>query len=132
MKAKLLISALLLAGCGSTTGPDLGEEFELRVGERVSLSVSDVSIRFIQVTEDSRCPTQGQCVWAGDAEVLLEIAPLVGDAYEVTLHTFLEPKAVLLGRIELSLVRLDPYPESPGSILPHEYHSTLTTRSTPD
>lgn len=129
--ALLLATAPLLAACGSATGPEVGEEFELRVGERATLAELRLYVRFIQVTDDSRCPTRAECVWAGDGAVLLEIAPQDGDAYELTLHTLLDPKVASLGGVELSLVRLDPYPESPGSILPHEYVVTLTTRATP-
>lgn len=90
-----------------------------------------LGLRFIAVADDSRCPTQVQCVWAGDALVLIESARAAGDARLDTLHTNLDPRAVVLGRVELRLVRLDPYPETPGPIPPGQYVVTLATRSVP-
>lgn len=117
-----------LVACGDEpAGPKPGEAFSLSVGQRVTLDTVHASVRFLQVSDDSRCPSQVQCVWAGDGAVMLEVAPADGDAAEDTLHTNPEsgPRAVVLAGYELTLLRLDPYPETPGQIPPGDYRVTL-------
>ena len=123
----LIIAGALVACDDEPTGPKPGESFTLEVGEKATLDAVQTSVRFLAVAEDSRCPSQAQCVWAGDGAVVLEIAPATGDAAEHALHTNPEsgPGAVALAGYELTLLRLDPYPEIPGDIAPGAYRATL-------
>ena len=120
--------------CSTVTEPRLGEEFELRVGEHAGLSDMGLWVAFLGVDGDSRCPLKAMCVWAGDAAVLVETAPfldaLSADSRPDTLHTHLDPKALDFGSVELVLVRLDPYPEAPSSILSDSYIATFLIRET--
>ena len=38
-----------------------------------TIHLNNVSIKFVEVLEDSRCPTYITCVWAGRARVLVEL-----------------------------------------------------------
>ena len=131
MRFSVLGLAALLAACNSTAAPGLGDEFTLRVGESASITELGVWMRFNRVVDDSRCPANVVCFWEGDGAVLMEVAPLNGDSKESVLHTNVEPTSLSLGRAELRLVRLDPYPAAPGSIAPDAYIVTLTTRLVP-
>jgi hypothetical protein len=68
-------------------------------------------------------------VWAGDATVLLEIAPLNGDSRTDTLHVNSDPRAIPLGRATLQLVRLEPRPVTTAPIASGDYAVTLIARS---
>lgn len=75
-----ILLMLMLACATSTSEVPLGELFSLTPGK---IAVVDgVQITFVRVGQDSRCPPDVQCIWAGDAEVKLSVA---GD--DVTLHT---------------------------------------------
>ena len=50
-----------------------GAEFSLPLGKTASLSGNGVTVTFTQVEEDSRCPIDVVCVWAGDAKIELAI-----------------------------------------------------------
>lgn len=117
--------------CSTMTEPRLGDEFQLRVGEHAVLSDIGLWVAFLGVGWDSRCPLKVMCVWAGDAAVLVEIAPSPdfrsADSRTDTLHTHLDPKWLDFGSFELLLVRLDPYPETPSSISPEDYVATFLT-----
>ncbi len=123
----LCIVATLVACDSEATGPKPGESFTLAVGERATLDAVHTSVRFLTVSEDSRCPSQVQCVWAGDGAVVLEVAPADGDTAEDTLHTNPEsgPGALVLAGYELTLLQLDPFPVTPGEIEPDDYRVTL-------
>lgn len=123
----LFAAAIPVACDDEPTGPEPGESFTLAVGESEILDTVHARVRFLSVSEDSRCPLRAQCVWAGDGAVVLEIAPAGADAAEDTLHTNPEsgPISAVLGRYELTLLGLDPYPDTPGEIEPDEYRATL-------
>ena len=129
----ILVSLGLLFGCADDpTGPEAGEPFMLVPGERVTLEPMGTDVRFLRVAGDSRCPLRAQCVWAGDAAVVFEIAPRDGDAVEHTLHTNEGPKAVVLGSYELTLLKLNPYPDVPGDITPEDYRAMLVLYEQPE
>jgi hypothetical protein len=56
---------------------------------------------------------------------------LNGDSKEDVVHTTLEPQHIPLGRAELRLVRLEPYPVTSKPIALGDYVVTLVTRLTP-
>ena len=128
--ALLMLVAAAAGGCDpANIEPRLArvdEPFQLAVGERAV--VGGVSIRFVTVPSDSRCPTTVVCIWEGDGAVLVEIGPVAGGGAADTLHTRDNPKAIDLGEITLELVRLDPYPETPGGIPAEEYVATFVVR----
>jgi hypothetical protein len=131
MRFSILGFAALLAACNSAAAPRLGEEFTLRVGQSAAITELNLWMRFNRVVDDSRCPANVSCVWEGDGAVVIEVAPLNGDSKEDTLHTTLDPRSIPLGRAELQLVKLEPYPATPDPIAPGDYIVTLATRALP-
>jgi hypothetical protein len=103
---------LLLCGCAINGGPRPGDSFRLRVGEMVR--AGEVTIRFVEVACDSRCPVAVTCVWEGDAEVRIAV-----DGETVSLHTAgNEPHARTLGNITVELLELHPRPHAPPETTP--------------
>ena len=71
MLGMALVLAATLACGSSPSHPSplpIGEPFELRVGRTAELA-DDVSVRFMEVSSDSRCPMDAVCVVAGEAIV---------------------------------------------------------------
>ncbi len=110
----VLLTAPLLTGCSvGLSGPDtvaLGEEFTLAVHERAVVDDALV-VEFMEVPSDSRCPVEANCVWAGNAVVVVETV-LDGVEQVVTLNTLESattgPAAVAVGRYQLRLLELAP------------------------
>lgn len=72
------LAALIVVGAGCATVDTAivakpGVEFNLALGQTAALSGSGYRITFNRVTEDSRCPIDVVCVWAGDAKIQLTI-----------------------------------------------------------
>lgn len=59
-----------------------GSVVNLRLGSTVRIRGTDLHVTFEQVTEDSRCPVNVTCVWAGQAAVELRIR--LGDGAELS------------------------------------------------
>ena len=135
--SRLLLSACsLLLGCSTAlnlnftenqTMPRVGKEFQIRVGQQLKFDGGDFAVKFTRVVQDSRCPSDVNCVWAGNAQVSLEwIADKCPTA--VTLNTNPTPEAgdeSKVGGFRIKLIKLDPYPHTEKKISPSDYTATL-------
>ncbi len=74
---------------------DPGNERVLRVGETLRYD-SGLKITFLAVRNDSRCPINARCTWAGDAEVVLRVKAGNQAARTVSIHTNLKPRKVVI------------------------------------
>ena len=130
-----LALALALSACGGSdpapiepsasqdeAGIDavVGEAFTLRIGETAAIAGTNLTIRFVAVPADSRCPTDVQCVWSGNARVEIRAGGVV-----VALNTHEQPRATRIGEYQLALASLAPAPKSTESIAPGRYAATL-------
>lgn len=112
----VLLSASLLAACAAspTQGASaLPRDVTLHPGERTSLS-QDTVLRYLGTENDSRCPPDVQCVWAGDALVRLRLERPAG-VQDVELHTA-DAAPGAAGQWRIQLLRLDRGP-SPAATL---------------
>lgn len=115
----LLLSTLLplsLAACASSaTGgsgkaaddPSVadGTPFTLRPGQGAVLA-DNSRLLYARLVQDSRCPPDVQCVWAGDAIVALQWTPAGAAAQDFELHTGLDPRARAIGSRTVTLKSL--------------------------
>ncbi|MEO5628967.1 MAG: hypothetical protein ABIQ62_04250 [Thermomonas sp.] len=67
-----------------------GATVALLPGETARLT-NGGSLRYLQLVNDSRCPPDVQCVWAGDAVIALQWMPATGATRGLELH--LNPRA---------------------------------------
>lgn len=143
--ASAVLFATALAACnpaGRTAAPAsepsagtrvaLDQPFELGVGDRATVAGEEVNVRFEAVAGDSRCPSDVQCVWAGNA-VVRAVLSQGRKAFGAELNTTLEPKSVDYLAYNVALVSLVPYPGGEGgSISPSQYRATfVVTRRAP-
>lgn len=130
----LLVAALAACSSGSTTAVDTnrqsGEvvtergsfEVKMKIGETVS--IGELRLTFQKVASDSRCPIDVVCVWAGDAEIALEIQQGT-QAAVAALHTTLEPKKTVWNGYTISLVSVAPARRASEDIDPADYVANL-------
>lgn len=105
-----LVSAI--AGCpGGPSQVARGQEFELRLEGTARITGTQLSVRFEAVEQDSRCPVDVTCVWAGNALVRLRLQGAGCDTL-LRLNTGLEPRAGAGCAIPLELRGLEPAPRS--------------------
>ena len=78
----LLVMALLLAACDTSMEPSrtptvhaaLNVPFTLAAGQSAILDDDDLSVSFVRVLNDSRCPIDATCIQAGDATMSVRAA----------------------------------------------------------
>jgi eight-cysteine-cluster-containing protein len=85
--------------------------------------VNGISITPLRVTEDSRCPKDVQCIWAGRVAVETRV--------NNTTYVFNEGSAVKVGDYTVTLKQVWPYPTATGNIAPESYKSTFTITKNP-
>lgn len=134
-----VVATALLFGCWSATSEAartgdatqvarLSKQFTIKVGQQITFDGAGLRIKFLGVEQDSRCPADVNCVWAGNAEVALELS--VGDKCNkrVKLNTHSNSQTAEEGKYEgyrVKLVGLSPQPRSDQKIAPGEYTATL-------
>lgn len=129
MHVRVLGIALVLATAACVRGVPLepsvsarvDSPFTLRVGQEATFEDIDLSVRFVGISEDSRCPLDVTCVWAGDARVDLLLRQSGTSEEILNLHTNLEPRRWVVGRYQIMLEELSPLPRSSAIIPPEHY-----------
>ena len=80
----LIISASLMVACDEDDPSpqgifDFGTEFQLQFDATVFSADSVLSVSFKEIIEDSRCPGDATCVWAGIGVISLEVKEMAGN-----------------------------------------------------
>jgi hypothetical protein len=123
----LFLLSMTLVACRSAGAPaaheaSLDQEIHLAPGARAVLSKHGLDIEFVRVIEDSRCPSDTSCVWAGEVKVRLSIRNS-GD--QATQHDVVAGQAAFIGKYRVAVVQVQPEPVSTRTIAPEEYRVTL-------
>lgn len=114
MKSKILITlslvVIILAACTPAGSLPLGDNV-LAVGE--SVSGEGVTVTFVQVLHDSRCPADAICVRSGSVQILLRTTE-GGNSQDHTL-TLGDMEAgdidsITVGGHRFTLTEVNPYP----------------------
>ena len=129
---KFLITVLILSIFVSACSAQIPGKVTLHPGESASDANGSIKITFIEVLEDSRCPADVMCIWAGQVNVLIEVAYGTEiQQYTLTGHTLLEGdvNSITVGEHTITLVQVDPYPLASQPTEPADYQVTLTIES---
>ena len=133
--AVLLGTALM--SCGATAWADapefsLDQPFTLAGGQDALIPSENLRLRFADVLEDSRCPTQVDCFWTGQARIAISVQPDGAAPTNVEFNTNPAPgqtvKVAPVGQYRVELQSLDPYPQTPDPIAFDDYRATLLVR----
>ena len=127
------IIAVILIFAFSTTDMSAAvcETFQVnvKVGNSAKVDKLGMTIKFVEVVEDSRCPEGAQCIWAGQARVKIQV-----DRYHKTLAVFVlnlnEGKnSAEYGDQTITFKSLEPYPNAHKPSDPKTYTATFTVVS---
>jgi hypothetical protein len=105
--------------------PDQPATVILFRGQHALIGSEPLEIVFRDVVEDSRCPTDVTCVWAGNGKVRLRLTLGTGSESTADLNTGLLPSRTEVGPYRITLVELSPDPVSTASIPPERYRINL-------
>ena len=117
--APIALAAALTAGCATlgSTGGD--RTAELRIGQTTEFGGHKVTV--LKLVEDSRCPVEVNCVWAGRVKITLGIDRR--DGTNVRELGSDAPIQALGGTLEL--LRTQPDRRADRNIAPGDYRFTI-------
>lgn len=114
-------------GCGATA-PQLDQEYALPFGAILRFASEGLRVGFMDLQEDSRCPSDVTCSHVGQAMILMDTAHdssrLLG-GFTLTVGNDLEAASEKFQGYTVTLINLDPYPISTQEIRPQDYIATV-------
>jgi len=132
MKHLAALICLAAAACTSAAdrhvqAVDPGASFTLGVGEAATVKDSGMTLRFVSVNEDSRCPRDTTCIWAGEVKAQFEIRRAANAAARIELN---EGGSEVFGEYRVTLVSVEPPRMNATPIAAQAYRVTLTIEAT--
>ncbi len=129
----VLSALLLLTGCAgrdTRLEASLGQEFSLSVGQSAVIRGENLEIKFEGVTEDSRCPRNVVCVWAGRVICAIQIIKKDSSYPMMLTQPGLTDQYAEESYDRYQLIfHVEPYPGAGKQIAMGEYRLLLTINS---
>jgi len=129
------ILILLISGCVKQTPKDeitadLNKQFQLKINQTAFIESEDIEVKFLDVKEDSRCPSDVVCVWAGRVAVLLNTS-IRDQASSITLVKGPGSEDIeYFDGYSIRLISVEPYPATTKRIQPSDYTATFIVSKT--
>ena len=116
--------ALLITGCApiqTAVIVEPGVSFTLAPGQAAEVKRTGTRITFREVREDSRCPVDVTCVWAGDAKIEVVIAT-DGAPNDTRILSITPPNnEARTGNLRIRFVGITPVPRQSDGNVPRNY-----------
>ncbi len=96
------------------------ETVTLKTGQQKTAKMSGLKIKFLGVTEDSRCPTDVECIWAGNAKLQFRITGEQGTK-DYAFNSTIGQRGDQVGVWAVSIDTLEPVPHSKKKIAANAY-----------
>lgn len=121
----LLISLMTILGLTGVAAAQTAQTVTLRTGQQRSVAGAGVNVQFLSVLEDSRCPADVQCIWAGNARVRIKVAKPGGEPQVFTLNTNGGETSAGFEGYTYTIDSLTPAKQSNRKIRPSDYRLTI-------
>lgn len=110
---------------------EFGKPFGIKIDQTAFIESEDVRIKFVDVTEDSRCPSDVVCVWEGQATILLDA--VLGSEDVNRFHLTIRgsggsvdgSNSKTIGQYSVTMASLQPYPKASEKIELSDYIAEL-------
>lgn len=125
MKALVLIFTILL---GVAIAPaQKTEQLRVKIGGQAITKTGRVTVKFLELVEDSRCPADVNCVWAGVARIRVRVSRN-GKSSEFELNTNQREKPAVFQGYSITLIDLKPRQSTTSKYSPSAYEATLMVK----
>ncbi len=109
MKAFIFtLIAIVIFGGAVQTDAQTEETVTVALGKRTTADRGRLKIKFLEIVEDSRCPRDATCIWAGNAKIRISISRGTSSPKIIELNTLTEPRNHKLYGYEFELRDLHP------------------------
>lgn len=127
MRALLIeILIVVLAGNLLPATAQSKPQIRVKIGTEKQIVKDKLALRFLDMVEDSRCPRDVQCIWAGNAKIKVQISKPGGQPKIFEMNTSLDPQSILVEGYTIKLIGLTPEPASNIRIRKDGYVATFS------
>lgn len=119
------ILAVLVFGGMFAVSAKQPQELSVQINKEAA-SKGGVKVKFLALIEDSRCPTDTTCIWAGNAKIKVQLSKRGQKTKTVTLNTGVNPQSVLFAGYQIKFTGLTPEPRTNIRIRHDGYVATFT------
>ncbi len=110
MRKTIFILIFMLVTAASFLQAEAKQPFTVKINQQKTDAKSKLTIRFVSLIEDSRCPTDVNCIQAGNAKIQIKVSKANGAAKTFELNTNSKPQTVSFAGYEIKLNDLNPKP----------------------
>ncbi len=87
------------------------KNFQIKINQTAVFNSDNISITFLNVTEDSRCPEGAVCVWPGQVKAVFSFQNnQTNETFNLTLNSNQTQSQTNVNGYNVKLVKVDPYP----------------------
>jgi hypothetical protein len=123
MKA-LFLTLFILFGV-SAAAAQATEQIKIKNGGQAVTKKGRITVRFLELVEDSRCPEDVNCIWAGVARIKIRLSKN-GNSSVFELNTNQRDKPAVFQGYSFTLTDFRPRPSSTAKYSPSAYSVTLS------
>lgn len=125
---KILLLLVLTFSFGALFHADARatQKVSILINKQKTVVRNKLTIKFASLVEDSRCPTDAQCIQAGSARIKIEVGDGKTGAKSFEINTDAAPQIVSYNGYEIKLTDLNPKPASNIRINRNGYTAIFT------
>jgi len=123
MKKFIIITLITLLMAMATLAKE-PETFSVELCEQKVTTTGKITVKFLEVLEDSRCPPHVTCVWAGNAKIKISVKKGRKAAKTFELNSTLDPKTIVFEGYDITFVDLRMIHGEQVKV--HEFPKTVT------
>ena len=102
------------------------DQFQLKVNQTASFESDTIKVKFLNVTSDSRCPTDVTCVWEGEAKIVVNIMKDGQDLGDFNLSSRAVQNNQAFDGHQIQVTQIEPSPTSGKKIALSDYIATFS------
>ncbi len=102
----------------------------VQINRQKTLPKSKLTIKFVSLLEDSRCPTDVRCIQAGNARIKIEVKKTGGGQQSFEINTNSQPQFINFAGYTINLTDLKPAPATNIRINRSGYRATFAVIKT--
>lgn len=122
-----LVLVTILAGVLQSNA-QTAQQVTVKINEQKAVD-KNISIKFVSLISDSRCPADVECVWAGNAKLKIELNRR-GQSKMFEINTGLDPRSIIFSGYEIKITALEPQIRTNVRINPASYTATFSVIKT--
>lgn len=113
---------------------DFNTQFQLKAGQIAIIKSANFELTFLDVIEDSRCPSDVNCFESGQIKVAVKVVVNESDLGDLNLLNNTSRENLGIKQVDdylIKFVKAEPYPRSNQTIMFSDYIITLIVSKTP-